>query len=108
MSGRLSDVIRAVENITPTYTLKVERGYVSFAFPFPGTKSQPQPCKCGGGCTCKEEPQTGDNMAVQRRTSVTTTTSDKDAVITVSQEALEAAERDAAAVRESLRRAKDE
>lgn len=44
-------------------------------------------------------------MAVQRRTSVTTTTSDKDAVITVSQEALEAAERDAAAVRESLRRA---
>ena len=44
-------------------------------------------------------------MAVQRRTSVTTTTSDKDAVITVSQEALEAAERDAAAARESLRRA---
>lgn len=54
-TGRLSDVIRAVENITTTYTLKVERGYVSFAFPFPGTKSQPQPCKCGGGCTCKDQ-----------------------------------------------------
>ena len=51
MTG-ISDVIRAVENITDTYVLKVEGGYVSIVFPFPETG-----CKCGGDCKCKEAEQ---------------------------------------------------
>ena len=46
--GRVSDIIRAVENVSETYRLKIESGYVFISFPFPDGG-----CKCGGNCKCK-------------------------------------------------------
>ena len=49
-AGRISDVIRAVENVTDTYRLKIEGGHVFITFSFPTASEQ---CGCGGECGCK-------------------------------------------------------
>ena len=36
------------------YTIRVEDGMVSFAFPFPGSPRSAKPHKCGDKCKCKE------------------------------------------------------
>lgn len=54
-TGRLSDVVRAVEDTAEWYTIRVEDGMVSFAFPFPGSPRRAKPHKCGDKCKCKEE-----------------------------------------------------
>ena len=49
-AGRISDVIRAVENVTDTYRLKIEGGRVFITFILPIVS---EPCGCGGECGCK-------------------------------------------------------
>lgn len=56
-TGKLSDVVRAVEDTAEWYTIRVEDGMVSFAFPFPGSPRRTKPHKCGDKCKCNEAEQ---------------------------------------------------